>query len=109
MSKYRNRKVETPEGTFDSVKEFSRWQELKLLQRAGQIRELRRQVPFVLIPAQKDEHGKVIEREAKYVADFAYLERGERVVEDTKGMKTRDYILKRKLMLRTYGIRIREV
>lgn len=114
--KYRNRKVSTEDGTFDSVKEFSRWQELKMLQRAGMIRDLRRQVPFVLIPAQRDETGKVIERECRYVADFVYMEHVNgrewvRVVEDTKSSATRtkDYIIKRKLMLRTYGIRIQEV
>ena len=111
MSKYRNRKVETPDGTFDSVKEYSRWQELKLLQRAGEIYDLQRQVPFVLIPTQKDEHGKVIEREVKYIADFTYREKcGNRlVVEDTKGMKTKEYILKRKMILYRLGIRIQEV
>lgn len=111
MSKYRNRKVTTPDGTFDSVKEFSRWQELKLLERAGEICELRRQVPFVLIPAQRDVDGQLIEREARYIADFAYREkRGYRlVVEDTKGVRTPAYVLKRKMMLYRLGIRIREV
>lgn len=113
MSKYRNRKVETPDGTFDSVKEFSRWQELKLLQRAGEIHDLQRQVPFVLIPTQKDERGKVVERELKYIADFVYLAndgtgwRG--VVEDVKGLKTEVYRIKKKLMLYRNGIRIQEV
>ena len=111
MSKFGNRKVKTPEGVFDSVKEYSRWQELKMLERAGEIYGLKRQVPFVLIPTQKDETGKVIEREVKYIADFTYRERRDNrlVVEDTKGMRTREYILKRKLMLYRNGIRIQEV
>lgn len=113
MSKYGNRKVETPDGTFDSVKEFSRWQELKLLQRAGEIHDLQRQVPFVLIPTQKDERGKVVERELKYIADFVYLANDGtgwcRVVEDVKGMKTEVYRIKKKLMLYRNGIRIQEV
>ena len=112
MSKYHNRMVMTPDGKFDSVKEFSRWQELKLLQRAGEIYDLQRQVPFVLIPTQRDEiTGKVIEKEARYVADFTYrnCKDGRIVVEDTKGMKTPEYILKRKIMLYRHGIRIREV
>ena len=113
MSKYRNRKVETPDGTFDSVKEFSRWQELKLLQRAGEIYDLQRQVPFVLIPKQKDEHGKVVERELKYIADFVYLANDgtgwRRVVEDVKGLKTEVYRIKKKLMLYRNGIKIQEV
>ena len=111
IPKYGNRKVTNEDGTFDSVKEFSRWQELKLMERAGEIYELRRQVPYVLIPAQRDENGKLIEREVKYIADFTYRERcGNRlVVEDTKGLKTREYILKRKMMLYRHGIRIQEV
>lgn len=109
--KYGNRKVETEDGIFDSVKEYSRWQELKLMERAGEIYELQRQVPFVVIPAQRDDRGKLIEREVKYIADFTYREKcGNRlVVEDTKGMKTREYILKRKMMLYRLGIRIQEV
>lgn len=109
--KYGNRKVETEDGTFDSVKEYSRWQELKLMERAGEIYELQRQVPFVVIPAQRDENGKLVEREVRYVADFTYREKcGNRlVVEDTKGMKTKEYIIKRKLMMYRLGIRILEV
>ena len=109
--KYGNRKVTVDGMTFDSVKEYSRWQELKLMERAGVICELRRQVPFILIPVQKDESGKVIERQCRYVADFSYREMSDHrlVVEDTKGMKTREYIIKRKLMLYRLGIRIREV
>ena len=109
--KYGNRKVETPDGTFDSVKEHRRWCELKLMEKAGEIVELQRQVPFVVIPKQKDERGKVVEREVKYIADFTYRTRKDYklVVEDTKGMKTKEYILKRKLMLYRNGIRIQEV
>ena len=108
--KYKNKKVETEDGTFDSVKEFSRWQELKLLQRAGEIYDLKRQVPFVLIPTQRDDRGKVIEREVKYIADFTYRNKEYKlIVEDTKGMKTKEYIIKRKLMLYRNGIRIQEV
>lgn len=115
MSKYGNRKIESPDGTFDSAKEYRRWQELKLLQRAGEIHDLQRQVPFVLIPAQRDEKGKLIEREVRYIADFAYIGNDgngwERIIEDTKSRatKTKDYIIKRKLMLHKYGLRIHEV
>ena len=109
MNKYGNRKTEVDGIVFDSAKEARRWAELQLLQRAGEIKHLRRQVDFSLIPAQKDERGKVIERECKYRADFAYWENDALVVEDTKGMRTKDYIIKRKLMLYNYGIRIREV
>lgn len=109
--KYGNRKIVTDDGVFDSAKEYRRWCELVWLEKAGEIYDLQRQVPFVLIPAQKDENGRVIEREAKYIADFTYREKGQlnRIVEDTKGLKTREYILKRKLMLYRNGIRIKEV
>lgn len=111
MSKYGNRPVITEDGKFDSVKEYGRWQELKLLQRAGEIYELKRQVPFVVIPVQKDENGKILEREVRYIADFTYRNMKDHriVVEDTKGIRTKEYILKRKLMLYRNGIRIQEV
>lgn len=96
---------------FDSRKEARRWQELKLLERAGKIRDLRRQVKYVLIPAQKDARGKSLERECAYIADFVYFDLGlnYEVVEDTKGFRTDAYRIKRKLMLERYGIRIQEV
>lgn len=107
--KYGNRKTEVDGITFDSVKEANRWMELKLLERAGEITFLERQVPYVLIPAQRDLKGKLLERECKYIADFVYTENGKVVVEDTKGMRTPEYIIKRKLLLERYGIRIKEV
>lgn len=106
---------------FDSKREAKRWTQLKLLERAGVIRDLDRQVKFVLIPAQREadtigargaiRKGKIIERECAYVADFVYTdtETGETVVEDTKGFKTKDYIIKRKLMLWVHKIKIMEV
>ena len=110
MSKYGNRKITADGQTFDSMKEFRRWRELKLLERAGEIGLLRRQVPFDLLPAQYDERtGKIIERGVRYVADFVYQTEGFTVVEDTKGMRTKEYILKRKMMLYFHGIRIQEV
>ena len=108
-SKYGNHKVIHDGMKFDSQRELNRWLELKLLERAGEIRQLRRQVKFVLIPPQK-ENGKVIERECSYIADFVYKDKdGRLVVEDTKGVKTKDYIIKRKLMCYVHGIRVREV
>ena len=107
-SKYGNRKVYVDGITFDSRREAARWQELKLLERAGSITELERQVSYTLIPPQRV--GKrVVERAVTYIADFRYRENGETVVEDAKGMRTRDYIIKRKLMLYMHGIKIREV
>lgn len=118
-AKYHNRKITRDGVTFDSRKEFRRYEELQLLQQAGEITNLRRQVKFVLIPTQREpskigsrggvKKGKLLERECVYIADFVYSENGKTVVEDAKGMRTKDYIIKRKLMLYTQGIRIREV
>lgn len=110
-TKYRSRKITVDGITFDSVKEANRYQELRMLERAGEIRDLQRQVPFVVIPTQRDENGKLIEKEVRYVADFTYIEKGKltRTVEDVKGMRTREYVLKRKMLLWRLGIRIREV
>ncbi len=112
MNKYHARKWELGGMTFDSQKEARRWQELRYLLRAGVISCLERQTPFELIPAQKDESGKLLERAVTYRADFTYRdEHGNYIVEDVKSeaTRTREYIIKRKLMLRVYGIRIREV
>ena len=108
MSKYNAKRTVVDGIVFDSYKEACRYKELKLLEKAGEIEDLHRQFKFVLIPAQK-ECGKVLERECAYIADFVYCENGKIVVEDTKGFKTKEYIIKRKLMLYKFGIRIREV
>lgn len=108
MSKYGSRKVTLDGITFDSVRESRRYGELKLLEKSGKIMDLKRQVKYQLIPAQKV-NGKTVERAVNYIADFTYWKGNEFVVEDTKGFKTKDYIIKRKLMLWVHGIRIREV
>ncbi len=119
-SKYGSRKITVDGINFDSQKEAKRWYELRLLERAGAIQNLQRQVKYVLIPAQYEflgytktgkEKKKCIERECAYIADFVYKENGKTVVEDTKSeaTKTKDYIIKRKLMLYVHGIKIREV
>lgn len=121
-NKYYNKKCEINGMVFDSRKEARRYCELLLLVNGNYIKNLQRQVKYVLIPAQYevveryDKSGKrlkdgkkLIERECAYVADFVYEEDGKTVVEDTKGMKTKDYIIKRKLMLFVHGIRVREV
>lgn len=119
MTKYYNRKTTVGGIEFDSAKEARRWGELQLLERAGKIQDLRRQVKYELIPAQYEpptldkrgrlKSGKLIERSTSYVADFVYTQDGLTIVEDTKGYRTEAYKLKRKLMLYRYGIRIREV
>lgn len=108
MNKYGNRKVIHDGIEFDSVKEAHRYCELKLMQRAGVISDLRLQVSFELIPTQRID-GKLAEKATNYVADFVYQQNGVQVVEDTKGVRTKEYIIKRKLMLYVHGIRIREV
>ena len=102
--KFRNR----PTGGYASVHEARDAQALKLRLAAGEISDLREQVPFILIPAQYDENRKVIERQCIYVADFVYIENGKKVVQDSKGVRTADYVIKRKLLLMVHGIRIRE-
>lgn len=109
MSKYNSKKTVVDGQKFDSKKEARRYQELLLLEKAGEIKNLSRQVKFVLIPSQRDENGKVVERECSYKADFTYEEGIKTVVEDVKGYRTKEYIIKRKLMLYQFGIRIREV
>ena len=92
-----------PDGqVFDSQKEYSRWCNLRLLERAGKITDLKRQIPYELIPKQDGE------RACTYVADFVYYEDGKLVVEDCKGFRTEAYRIKRKLMLLVHNIKIKE-
>lgn len=122
-NKYKNRKITRNGETFDSLKEYRRYIELSLLEKAGTIQGLKRQVVFDLLPAQYEQvsiadyikskgrkaRGKCLERSVKYVADFVYTENRKTVVEDVKGKRTKDYILKRKMMLYFHGIRIKEI
>lgn len=126
VSKYSSRKVEVDGIVFDSKKEAQRYSQLKALEASGAISDLQRQKKYILIPTQREwnnemykkgprkgefKKGKVLEKECSYVADFVYIDNknGELVVEDTKGFRTRDYIIKRKLMLYIRGIIVREV
>lgn len=124
-TKYRSKKVKVDGISFHSKKEAKRYKELKQLEKAGEISDLQLQVKYVLIPAQREwtneiytkgrkkgcfKPGKIIERECVYIADFVYIVPGQGIiVEDTKGFRTKEYIIKRKLMLHVHGIRIREV
>ena len=109
-NKYGNHKIRYCGEEFDSQAELQRYAALKLVQRSGRISELRRQVKYVLIPKQYDDEGKLIERECSYVADFTYLDENGRLhVEDVKGVRTKEYIIKRKMMLYAWGIRVEEV
>jgi hypothetical protein len=123
VKKYHNKKIKVDGIIFDSKKEAVRYKELKILEKAGIIHDVQRQVKYILIPAQYEhtssiyskgknkgspKKGKLIERECAYYADFVYTENGETVVEDTKGVKTPEYIIKRKLMLYVHNIKIKE-
>ena len=104
MNKYHARRVFYDGIWFHSAFERDRYIHLKLLEKNGIINNLQLQVKYEIIPKQKGE------RAAHYVADFVYENpNGEVVVEDTKGFKTPDYVLKRKLMLLVHGISIQEV
>lgn len=92
---------------FDSQAEAHRWLELRMLQRAGMITGLTRQTSFELVPG-REVGGKKI-RGIYYRADFVYYEDGKMVVEDVKGYKTKEYELKKKMMLLLRGIEIKEV
>lgn len=113
MSKYRNKKVLVDGVAFDSKKEAKRYRELKLMEDAGMISRLERQVKFDLLPNQKDPDGKVIERKVQYVADFVYMKNGKVVVEDVKGYRDggayRVFVIKRKLMLYRFGLSVKEI
>lgn len=123
--KYHNQKAAAGCFLFDSKKEARRHAQLQLMLAAGAIRDLQRQVKFVLIPAQREpdiigarggrKPGKLLERECAYYADFVYTdcETGAQVVEDVKGYKGGGayalFSIKRKLMLQVYGIRVTEI
>ena len=124
-AKYGNRKTYAYGIEFDSKKEAERYMELKLLYDKGIIKGLEIQKKYILIPCQREpskdiytkgkhkgepKPGKVLEKEVAYYADFDYYTTdGKHVVEDTKGVKTKEYVIKRKLMLERYGIRITEI
>jgi len=108
-TKYGNRRTYVGDQLFDSKREAERWIQLNLMQKAGEIKDLSRQVPFELIPTLINPETGHKERGIQYIADFTYWQDGKLVVEDAKGMRTRDYMIKRKLMLWRYNIVIREV
>lgn len=102
-SKYGAHRVIEDGIKFASMKEAKRYAQLKMMQNAGLIQDLRLQVPFVLIQKQPG-----VKRCIKYIADFTYIENGEPIVEDVKGFRTDVYKLKKALMADKYGIVIRE-
>ena len=124
-NKYGAKKIKDPASgyVFDSKAEFIRWCELRIMERAGLISDLKRQVTFELIPTQRAEStevykagpqkglpkpGAVLEKPCSYVADFTYYQNGEYIVEDVKGVRTEVFKLKKKLMLYVHGIQVKE-
>ena len=109
-NKYGNKKTKG----FDSAKEWRRNQELEIMQRAGEISELNRQVPFVLMPSytisdKTTKQGFKTVREIRYIADFTYrLKDGTRIIEDVKGMQTDVFKIKRKLLERKIALGVIE-
>jgi len=101
MAKYGNRKTKIDGFTFDSAKESKRYLELKILLRAGKIRDLILQPKFTL--QEPFTYNGKVERAITYTADFSYIKDGEKIVEDVKGFKTDIYKLKRKMFLYKYG------
>lgn len=107
-NKYHNKAIMYNGMKFDSIKECNRYCELVLLQRAGKISDLQRQVKFQLFKGDKNEETGERMWPATYIADFVYTENGRKVVEDCKGFRTDDYKLKRKWMREKYGIWVKE-
>jgi len=105
-SKYNNERFTDSEGSWDSKKERKRWEQLRVLQSAGRIQDLQKKVVFELIPVSM-KHGKRL-RAVQYIADFVYIEDGNKVVEDAKGFRNKVYLLKKRLMWEKYGIDIYE-
>lgn len=120
-SKYGNKKAKHDGIVFDSRRERNRYIILSALQRAGEISDLRMQVTYELLPAIYEMEEKQLKTKVKkvqrcaqravhYIADFVYKDKeGNEVVEDTKGMRTKEYLLKKKMMRALLGIQIKEV
>lgn len=118
--KYKNKRVECDGRVFDSLKEYRRYCQLKMLLQCGAISDLKLQVPFELIPPVYEDvvvqlktktkvERRCVQRAIRYVADFVYMKDGQMVVEDTKGFRTKEYELKKKMMLALLGTVIREI
>lgn len=112
MNKFHAEKTWLGGEQFDSKKEAQRYLELCLLQRAGKIADLKRQVRYTLVDAKYNERGKKIFSSVDYIADFVYRENGKLIVEDVKGYRHgpayQHFVTKKKLMYDKYGIIVRE-
>jgi hypothetical protein len=108
-SKYHNKKTIIDGIVFSSKHEASRYQELKLLERAGKIKDLALQPSFILQDGFMFNNKKI--SAIKYIADFKYfdIEKQVEVIEDAKGVKTKEYLIKKKLFMKRYNKIIVEV
>jgi hypothetical protein len=100
VGKYHNKKIKTEDGTFDSKYEYEEWCRLKLLERGGVIRNLMRQVPYILIPTIRTTAGTL--KQITYYADFVYEENGIVCMVDTKGYETEVFKIKKRLLINQY-------
>jgi len=108
VNKYKAQKTMIDGIEFDSRRESNRYLELKMLFRAGHISNLELQKRYMLQESFK-KNGKTY-RAIEYIADFVYIENGMTIVEDSKGCKTKEYQIKKKLFEKRYeNLTIREV
>lgn len=96
MSKYRNKETIVDNIKFDSKAEANRYIELKILAKSGHIKQLELQPKFILQEKYINNKGKTV-RAITYKADFSYIEKGKLIVEDVKGMETKEFKLKKKM------------
>lgn len=106
-SKYRAFKTTVGDITFDSGLEARRYTQLKILEAAGTVKNIQLQPKFRLMDSFKYD-GKTI-RAIDYIADFMYEEDGKVIVEDVKGIRTKDYIIKSKLFIKKYILELEYV
>jgi len=108
-SKYHAKKTFVDGIKFDSKREAARYLELKALEKAGIIKNLERQIPYVLLEGVPGPEGKKL-RPMKYIADFRYEDSsGNIITEDSKGFLTKEYKIKKRLMWQLLGINVIEV
>lgn len=98
--------------TYNCLNDYYRWCDLRQLEKDGKISELKKYVKYVLVPAQRDESGRLVEYEASYIVDFEYILDGKKIAEDTgsyaRGAAHQLISIKRKLMLYNFGIMVKE-
>lgn len=107
--KYRNKPCQIGSEKYRSQREMKRHHDLLMLEKAGHVSDLRREVPFELVPGVRFKTAKRATPPLRYLADFTYMHKGEYTVEDAKGVRTPLYKAKRHLMLAIHGIEVKEV